>query len=104
MPLLCIMCDSRVQASLVKKNTYWCPGCKKEITRDDTYRVGKRYFASGVGAMLAMVAALDMPGYPTAKQTKPGVTSTYQAMQRKKRKKLKGLKMKQRRHMKQKGR
>ena len=101
MPLLCLKCDSKVEASLVKP-TYWCPGCNKEITKDETYKVGKRFFAAGVGAMLAMAAALNQPGFSTAKQSKLEVTSTLMMMKRQKRKKLKGLKMKQRRHVRQK--
>ena len=76
MPLLCLKCDSKVEASLVKP-TYWCPGCNKEITKDETYKVGKRFFA-----------------------VEPEELRREKA--RKKRGKLKGVKAKQRRHVRQK--
>ena len=72
MPLLCIKCDNRVERLLTKPGKFWCPECDKEITRDDVYRVGKRYFQQE---------------HRELKLEKV----------RQKRKKLKGLKVKQRR-------
>lgn len=103
MPVLCITCDSRVEPSLAKPGVIWCPGCEKEIKKVDTYKVGKRFFSKGIGAMLAAVAALSATGFPTELQTKPEATNTFMAMKRQKRRKLKGLKVQQRRHMRQKG-
>ena len=106
MPLLCLECDSRVEYSLTKPGVFWCPGCEKEIKKDEVYRVGKRFFASGVGTMLAMVAAGAASsglGYPTGRATKPEATNTFMEMKKQRRKKLHGLKKKQRRHARQKG-
>lgn len=106
MPLLCLKCDSRIEPSIAKPGISWCPGCEKEVGRDEVYRVGKRYFAGGVGAMLAAVAALGQTGprFSGVRQTKPEVTSTFMEIKRQKCKKLRGLKKKQRRHEKQKRR
>ena len=71
MPLLCLKCDTRVEASLVKP-TFYCPECDKEIERDETYKVGKRFFQS------------EIKGQKVERM-------------RIKRKKLKGLKRKQKR-------
>jgi predicted RNA-binding Zn-ribbon protein involved in translation (DUF1610 family) len=95
MPLLCIKCDTRVTGSLIKP-TFYCPKCDKELTRDEVYKVGNRFFASGVGMMMAMTAALNKPGYPPAITSLSKATSTLQEAKRQKRKKLKGLKMRQR--------
>ena len=43
MPLLCLECDTRVMPSLTKP-TFYCSGCDKELTRDETYKVSKRFF------------------------------------------------------------
>lgn len=104
MPLLCIKCDSRIERSLASPGTFWCPGCNKEIEIDETYRVGKRFFSRGIGAMLAMVAAMSAPSGVGEKPSSKETMSTYKEMKRQKRKKLKGLKMKQRRHERQMGR
>lgn len=104
MPHLCITCDSRVEPSLAKPGVSWCPGCEKELTRDDVYRVGKRFFAGGEGAMLAMIAAGVLASGPSGARTvKPEVASTFAAMKRQKRKKLHGLRVKQQKHTRQKG-
>ena len=103
MPQLCIECDSRVERSALTKTTYWCPGCEKEIKKDETYKVSKRFFAKGVGAILAAVAALKHPDSSLTEQTKTQAISTLLEMKRQQRKKLKGLKMKQQRHIRQKG-
>lgn len=103
MPLLHMKCDSRLENVLTKPGTYWCPNCEVEVGRDETYRVGKRFFATGAGAMLAMTAALNMPGHPTSKQTKPEPTNTFMEVKRQKRKKLHSLRTKQQRQMRKKG-
>ena len=103
MPLLCIHCDTRVERSTVDPKVFWCPSCEKEIKGDDTYKVGKRFFATGIGATLLALAALHTKGSTTIPPSREEAASTYKAMQRSKRKKLKGLKMKQRRHTRQKG-
>ena len=104
MPLLCVKCDSRVEALLTKRGFWWCPACEEEITRDNVYKVGKRFFAGGVGAMLAAVAALTQTGTRSMSPLRAGTArSTLMEMKRQQRKKLKGLKAKQRRHTKQKG-
>ena len=72
MPLLCIKCDSQVKPLLTKSGMFWCPGCDEEIERKDVYRVGKRFFQQ------------------EDKELRRERT-------RQKRKKLKGLKIKQRR-------
>jgi len=72
MPLLCVKCDSVVVGSITKPGTYWCPTCDKELKGDEVYRVGKRFLQSE-GKELKIEKA------------------------RTKRKKLKGLKTKQRR-------
>lgn len=72
MPLLCMKCDTRVEGLLTKPGKFWCPECDKEMEQKDTYRVGKRFFQQeGKGLKMEKV--------------------------RQKRKKLKGLKVKQRR-------
>lgn len=78
MPLLHLKCDTRVEASLVKQGVYYCPECDEEVDRDKTYRVGRRFFA-GESKESRMEA------------------------KRQKRKKLFGLKNKQRRQTRQKG-
>ena len=107
MPWLCLECDSKVEPSLVKPGIGWCPGCEKEVTTDDTYRVGKRFFGSGAGAMMAMIAAGAMitPGIRGMERaTKPEAISTLQAVKKQRRKKVHGLRKKQRRHERQKRR
>lgn len=99
MPLLCLKCDARIEPSIAKPGIFWCPGCEKEITRDNTYKVGKRFFASGVGAMLAMVAAMSLPGrHAPDRITRAEATNTFMEMKRQRRKKIHGLKKKQQRH------
>jgi len=78
MPRLCINCDTRVEGSIVKPGTYYCPECDKELTMKDTYKVGKRFFQS------------------EAKELRMEKV-------RQKRKKLKGLKRRQNRLVRQKG-
>ena len=108
MPSLCLKCDSRIEPSIVKPGVGWCPGCEKEVTRDETYRVGKRFFAGGAGAMMAIIAAASLSGslLPTGagRATKPEATNTFMEMKKQRRKKLHGLKKKQQRHARQKGR
>lgn len=104
MPLLCMKCDTRVESSLAKPGTFWCPGCEKELGKDDVYKVGKRYFASGIGMMMAMAAAVStsLPKgdsvYPFPHKQSKEVANTLAIAQRQKRKKIYGLKKKQRRH------
>jgi len=107
MPWLCLECDSKVEPSIAKPGIAWCPGCEKEVTRDDTYRVGKRFFGSGAGAMMAMIAAGAMMSgldRPTGRATKPQATSTFMEIKKQRRKKVHGLRKKQRRHERQKRR
>ena len=106
MPWLCLECDSKVEPSITKPGVAWCPGCEKEVTRDDIYRVGKRFFGSGAGAMMAMIAAGAMMGglSRTERVTKPEATSTFQAIKKQRRKKVHGLRKKRRRHERQKRR
>ncbi len=106
MPLLHMKCDSRVESSFAKPGTYWCPSCDKEVKRDETYKVGKRFSATGVGMIMAMsmTAAYNMEGYPSARPTNAEVTSTFREARRQKRKKLHGLRTKQQRQMRQKRR
>lgn len=108
MPSLCLKCDSRVEPSIAKPGVSWCPGCEKELARDETYRVGKRFFSSGTGAMMVAIAAAAMTsglGYsPTHRgATEPEATNTLMEMKKQRRKKFHGLKKKQQRHMRQKG-
>ena len=72
MPLLCIKCDTRVTGSLVRP-TFYCPECDKELERKEVYRVGNRFF-----------------------QREPKELRDEKIRQ--KRKKLKGLKMRQKKH------
>jgi len=71
MPLLHLKCDTRVEPLLTKKGMFWCPKCDENIRRDEAYHVGKRFFQN-------------------EKDLKNEKVKT-------KRKKLKGLKTKQRR-------
>lgn len=105
MPLLCMKCDTRVEGNISKPGTFWCSGCEKELGKDDVYRVGKRFFASGIGMMMAMAAAMsqslpkgigDFPSVPTKRSKE--AANTLAIAQRQKRKKIYGLKKKQRRH------
>ena len=107
MPLLCMECDTRVEGNISKPGTFWCSGCEKELGKDDVYRVGKRYFASGIGMMMAMAAAMSqslpktMPGdYVPTKRSKEAA-NTIAIAHRMKRKKIHGLRKKQKRHMRQ---
>ena len=107
MPWLCLKCDSRVEPSIAKPGVSWCPGCEKELGRDEIYRVGKRFSAGGAGAMMAMIAAGALMVGTTGRMrgaTKPEATNTFMEMGRQKRKKIHGLKKKQRRHARQKRR
>lgn len=99
MSLLHMKCDSRLENTLTKPGTYWCPSCEVEVNRDEVYRVGKRFFATGVGAMLLQGGRAGMD----QAQTKPETISTFRERKSQKRKKLHGLKTKQRRLMRQKG-
>ena len=72
MPLLCMKCDTRVEGLLTKPGKFWCPECDKELKMDDVYKVGKRFFQRENGEL---------------KKEKV----------RKKRKKINGLRTKQRR-------
>ena len=116
MPLLCMKCDTRVEAVLTKSGTFWCPGCEKEIGKDDVYRVGKRYFASGIGMMMAMAATMPMiaaaqadldrltktmPGDYVPRRPSKEAANTIAIAHRMKRKKIHGLRKKQKRHMRQ---
>jgi len=105
MPLLHIQCDTRVERSVVDPKVLWCDACGKEVKASETYRVGKRFFAGGAGAMLLAVAALstmpaDWPAIgPLRQPPRAGdARDTFTEMQRQKRRKLKGLKMQQRKH------
>lgn len=102
MPLLHIKCDARVESSFAKPGTYWCPSCDKEVKRDETYKVDKRFSATGVGMLMAMTAAYNWEGHPSARPTNAEVTSTFKEARRQKRKKLHGLKAKQQKQMRQK--
>ena len=107
MPWLCLECDSKVEPSIVKPGVAWCPGCEKEVTRDGIYRVGKRFFAGGAGALMAMIAAGAVSsglGYSKGSATKPEATSSFMEVKKQRRKKIYGLRKKQRRHERQKRR
>lgn len=106
MPLVCVECNSRVERSVTDPGILYCSGCEKEVKIDETYKVGKRFFAGGFGAMLAMAALVrnySKEGVVGEGLIEDELVSTFSEMKRQRRKKLKGLKMKQRRHMRQKG-
>ena len=101
MPLLCITCESRVERSAADPTVYWCPHCEKELKKAETYKVGKRHFASGLGMILAMTAAMPpMPSLlslPNKGKTSDQTLSKFEEMRKQKRRKIKGLRMQQRR-------
>ena len=90
MLLLHLKCDSRLE-SIFKPGIYWCPSCEVEVNRDEIYRVGKRFFATGVGARLLQGGRAG------------SIQAKSRDVKNQKRKKLHSLRTKQQRHMRKKG-